>query len=514
MGKIYKYANIILDNVQKIKRKKNAIILRSQIHRIKVYIMLLTILLLAFNSVFAIENTKIEYGDYVIKCNRDPNLYVTYNGIKQVNYEYYCIKNEKEHSVYCINLGLNGAENLANGYNVEANNNVEDETLQSIVLNCYPYKSIEELGVSSISKAKFASQFAIWTYTSNLDLNKLSAIGDENQDVVNAIKNIYNSGISNIGNYNVNLETNISEQKYIVLDGKKYYKKDISINNKNNIKDIKILTNDKNVKIIETNNKYSIYIPVELVEDEYNVKLNMEIIAKENASLLGMTTISGYQDVVITLDDIFYTSISEELNFKSTKSEFLVIKKDKDTKKPLEGVGFRIKDENGNDIGVFKTDAEGKIYLNLYNSNKIYVQEVETLKDYVIDRNNYELNLNNKLEIFNEKKKGKITIIKKTKEYNELTNLEENTPLSNVSFYIYDEDMNIVDDITTDENGYISSKRLPVGKYYIKEYKTQDGYKLLDEFIEVEIVENDDNVNVEILNENVDIPPKLPKTGL
>ena len=143
------------------------------------------------------------------------------------------------------------------------------------------------------------------------------------------------------------------------------------------------------------------------------------------------------------------------------------------------------------------------------------MQELATLDEYVLDENVYELKIENqsRFELYNQKKQGTITILKKTKEYNQITDIDENMPLSDVSFYIYDVNMNLVDDVTTDENGYTKTKKLPIGTYYIKEYKTKTGYKILNELIKVKIVENDENVNVEILNENVDIPVKLPKTG-
>ena len=113
----------------------------------------------------------------------------------------------------------------------------------------------------------------------------------------------------------------------------------------------------------------------------------------------------------------------------------------------------------------------------------------------------------------NEKEKEIIQIIKKTKEYNKVTDIKENSPLQNVEFEILDSNMNIVQKVTTNEYGYCKTERIPIGKYYIKETKTNPNYELLKELVEVEIKDNDDQLLVQILNDNATILNELPVTG-
>lgn len=519
MGRIYKYKNVVLDMIQRNNRKIAAIIRQNQIHRIKIYILLLAICISVFNPLLAIENNDIYYGDYTIHCYIDPNMYVKYGGRPQPNYEYYYIKEGIEYPVYCMNLGMKGAEDSPEGYLVNGNSKIEDNILQRIVLNCYPYKSIEELGVQSKSQAKFASQFAIWIYLENLNINIIEPIGQENTNVVNAIKNIYYSGVNNNANSDIMLDYTQSEQYVEIIDNVKCYVKELDLKNINNIREYKLNIKDNNIKFSQEGNIYKIWIPVNLVNDTYNVDLNIDIVAKENVSLLGKSYLPDFQDVVLTLKDYFSTTLNKSIQFINTESEIIISKKDKDTNEPIEGVKYLIKDESNNILAEHTTDKNGVIKFNIYNNNstKIHINEIDTLNEYRLDKKVYEITLDRsskiELELFNEKKKGEIKIVKKTKEYNEITNIKENMPLSNVSFYIYDKDMNLVDDITTDEYGLSKSKKLPLGTYYIKEYKTNSNYKLLDNIIEVEIVEDNETVNVEILNENIDIPRKLPETG-
>lgn len=280
-----------------------------------------------------------------------------------------------------------------------------------------------------------------------------------------------------------------------------------------------MLCNDKKVKIVNNNGKYNICIPVEEVENEYEVNLKIDIKAKENAALFGVSTLKDYQNIALTLKSEFLTSINKNIKFNNTESQVIIIKKDKDTNQPLKNVMFGIS-LDGENYEDYYTDENGEIIYKLYNNSKqkIYVKEKKSLENYRESTKIYEFEINTndykKIEILNEEKKGKIRIVKKSKEYNEITKIDENMPLSDVSFYIYDQNMNVVDELTTDEKGVVCTDDIPLGKYYIKEYKTKEGYKVLDELVEVNIGKDNEVVLVEILNDNIDINNTLPVTGI
>lgn len=160
-----------------------------------------------------------------------------------------------------------------------------------------------------------------------------------------------------------------------------------------------------------------------------------------------------------------------------------------------------------------------KIELELNNSNivKLKIKEIKANKDYRIYNDEYIYkiapNSDKNIQLYNEKKKGIIEVIKRTKEYNKVTNLPENSPLKDVEFEILDENKNIVDKIITDELGYAKTKELPIGKYYIRETKTSMHYKVLSDELEVELVEDNQKATVNVLNENAYYEDKLPVTG-
>ena len=365
---MYKYKNIMLEKLQKQTRKINALIRQNQIRRIKVIMLVCLCVFNSVSSVFAIQNENITYGDYTILCFKDPNKYISYMGKPQTNYEYYYIKDGIEYSAYCLELGKKGAEEKEEGYVVNVNEKINDNVLNNVILNCYPYKTIEELGLKTQSQARFASQFAVWAYVYGLELQYIEPLNDSYVCVVNAIKKIYNDGLSQ-NNNNIELNDEVSEQFVKDIENNKYYIKTLNLTRANNILEMNVFCSDKNVKILNNNGKYDICIPVEKVNDKYSVNLEISIKAKENAALFGVSTLDGYQNIALTLKNEFATSVNKSIDFNNTQSQVTIIKKDKDTNEALKGVAFSISLDAKNYEDYF-TDEEGKITYKLYNNSK------------------------------------------------------------------------------------------------------------------------------------------------
>ena len=165
MRKLYKYKDSIFENIYKSTRRINAYLRQSKIKRVKVYIILLVLIITTINPVYGIvENTNIEYGNYNILSDIDEFAYVAYNGKQQPNIQYYYLKDNQKIPAYCLNYGMKGAEEGDYGHDVDVQQKINDNALKMIILNGYPYKTLEELKLNSISEAVFATQCAIWCY--------------------------------------------------------------------------------------------------------------------------------------------------------------------------------------------------------------------------------------------------------------------------------------------------------------------------------------------------------------
>jgi uncharacterized surface anchored protein len=77
---------------------------------------------------------------------------------------------------------------------------------------------------------------------------------------------------------------------------------------------------------------------------------------------------------------------------------------------------------------------------------------------------------------------------------------ENDNPLSGVVLGVYSTEDNLIEKLTTDENGSAISKELFYGDYYIKEIQPLEGYVLDETKHSFSIVDNDETVNIDISN--------------
>lgn len=154
----------------KLKRKSIAI----------VFILFLLVVNFSYNC-FAMQlgdELKISTGDYYVGEVEYENFIIKAKIIRAVetNEIGYCLEIEKLYPSGEIFKGI--------GYATDG--------LAGIISEGYPNKSYGEIGLSSEEEAYFATQIAIWSYVEGYDINGFKG----NNRVVEAIKKIYNQGIS------------------------------------------------------------------------------------------------------------------------------------------------------------------------------------------------------------------------------------------------------------------------------------------------------------------------------
>lgn len=199
---------------------------------------------------------------------------------------------------------------------------------------------------------------------------------------------------------------------------------------------------------------------------------------------LGKNTEYILNDEIYTVDvtDKIITDLKIENEHK--KGLLKITKVDKDSNSiPIENVEFEIMDNNGFKY-TGRTNKNGILEISNIRTGKITIKEIKTRDEYVLSKEKYYLeikyNKTSEITIENEKKKGQIEVYK--------TDTENNTiKLKDVEFDVIDENNNVVEKLTTNEKGYAITKRLPIGKYYLKETKTNNKYILKDELVEVDV---------------------------
>ncbi|MGG0314211.1 SpaA isopeptide-forming pilin-related protein, partial [Bacillus mycoides] len=155
-----------------------------------------------------------------------------------------------------------------------------------------------------------------------------------------------------------------------------------------------------------------------------------------------------------------------------------ITKIDKDSKAPLEGIVFEVRDSKGKVVTKVKTDKDGKANVSDLSIGKYELVEVETPAGY------------KPLEkpILFEIEKGRVTALQLTVE-NELVDTgnveitkvdkENKDALADAVFEIQDEAGQVVAKITTDKKGHAQVTNLSVGTYKLVEVKAPKGYKQL-----------------------------------
>lgn len=285
--------------------------------------------------------------------------------------------------------------------------------------------------------------------------------------------------------------------------------------------------------------------------------------------------VNGYQkihDFYVNVDD--NSPLKHYYNILNNKiaAYLKLVKKDSTTGNviKLSGTKFKILNMDTNEyvsqyvggklLDTFETDENGIMttYLKLEAGN-YKVKEIEAPKGYLLNDEGVIFSINDNaefeytsygtfvtVEYMNDPVMGQLKI----KKYGELFKIKDDNysfdkmPLSLVKFNIYASEDIIspdgttiyyrkgtrVDRLTTNEDGYVISKKLPLGKYYLVETKTNSNYILNKEKYYFELKETDAttpivleyyeainylrNGNLEIIKKDADNGKVVPNTKI
>lgn len=436
---------------------------------------------------------KIGEANNHLKYYREDRGIYTYIKCSIVGY----YNNNQFYPAYCMNRDLPGAE--TNEYDVNIKEILKNNEVWRAIKNGYPYKTYQEMGLTSEYDAFCVTKMAVYCILGQANLDYF--IADENdiigQNMLKVLKNLIEIGkngtetmqenylrLEKIGD--LTKENNYYIQKYkieSIVDSKEDY----------NI----TLKNNSNISIQKMDNKnFKVLIPENIISNDIELVFEIEKNIKNYPIFYGETQISGMQDYVITADTYSFIRENFKSIIKTNNSRIEILKLDKETKLPISNTKFGLFNYTGNLIHEGTTDENGKvIFQNLYKG--LYkVKEITSNENYVLNNNEYEINLEydeiKKLEIENEHKKGNVKILKFDKDNNKIT-------LGGIEFELYNNSNELIGKYITDLNGEIKIDKLNIGKYYLREIKPKNGYEKLED-IEFEVKYNE-TVYLEIGNE-------------
>ena len=175
----------------------------------------------------------------------------------------------------------------------------------------------------------------------------------------------------------------------------------------------------------------------------------------------------------------------------------------------LSNVKFGLYDIEGNLISEVVTDKNGYAKFDKLKLGTYIVKEIETLPNYILDENEYKIELkykdqytaviNKTVDIENKLSKGELVFTKT--DYS----TSEAIPNTKIQIFMYDDlTETLIGEYITNDKGEVVIDNLPSGhKYFILETEATEGYVLNEEKMYFEITSNGEIIKANMTNEKI-----------
>ena len=401
--------------------------------------MLLTLLMvmgLLPTAAFAASTPEEALGEIDIYNGGEELSYLSINGrVRTLIYTYYNYDNgsgvTREIPAYCVNPNITGVpQTVAPGESIEylAEEKSSDPKVIGIVASGYPTRSLEELGLENKYQGYYATKMALWCYLlSNWDINNLKVnpnlTGVElqrAQKMLAAAKDIYARGTAwdEILSPQVTCTPDRDVAYQVTIDGKQYKQQVFTFWSKTWVCDYEVNVSftdpsmvPEGTRIVDMNNRDITTITTEATGDGYAGKFKvlypMESVQGKTGSvqLSFSTNVYQYavfyaicqekdiygnlQNYVVDTDPTTTMRISAYSNYADSNEEppetgLRILKYETGTEIPISGCRFEVIGPDGDSVGVFVTDGDGRIEIPLQKSGNYTVIERDAASHYVI----------------------------------------------------------------------------------------------------------------------------------
>ena len=403
---------------------------------ISMLLALLAVMGLLPTAAFAASTPEEALGEVQIYNGGVEMSYLSINGrIRSQIYTYYNYDNgsgsTREIPAYCVNPNTLGVpQTVGVGESIEylADEKASDPKVVGIVANGYPTRSLAELGLENKYQGYYATKMALWCYLlSNWDINNLKVnpnlTGVElqrAQKILAAAKDIYARGTA----WNEMLSPEVTctpdrDTAYeVTIDGKQYKQQVFTFWSKTWVCDYSVnvafsVPDDvpDGTRIVDMNNQDITTITTEGTGDGYAGKFKilypLESVRGKTGSvqLSFNTNVYKYavffaicqekdeygelQNYVVDTDPTTTMQLSAYSNYSDgTTIEYetglRIIKYETGTEIPISGALFEVIGPDGDSVGTFVTNGDGRIEIPLKKSGNYTVVEREAPQHYMI----------------------------------------------------------------------------------------------------------------------------------
>ncbi|MEB9990718.1 VaFE repeat-containing surface-anchored protein, partial [Bacillus cereus] len=381
------------------------------------------------------------------------------------------IKNSSGQIAYCLTLGLKSP----NGEDLPEMGKT-DNVVYRALLNGFPQKSAEQLGVANKNEAHYATQLAVWNALGQLDVNELKY---ENKNVEKAAKAIISNANNSEETQDVFMNVIPAEKQKAELKGEFFETNLYSVQTnaksgsykvvaKNAPNGVRIVSENGEVKDqLSVGEKFRIQIPKNTKTGEFNLSVAANLTKVQAIAYRGTDTV---QNATVLLERN-EEKLSSDLAVNWEAAGSLKIKKVGENGEVLAGAVFEVFNVNNESVGKITTGADGMAELNNLPIGTYTLKEIKAPTGYVSDDKPQTIEVKTgetgAVQIVNNKVKGNIEIKKLS---------DSGKILPNVEFTVFTEDGKEVKKVVTKENGIANVEGLTYGKYYFLETKTPNGY--------------------------------------
>lgn len=397
---------------------------------------LLMVMGLLPTAAFAASTPEEALGEIDIYSGGEELSYLSINGrVRTLIYTYYNYDNgsgvTREIPAYCVNPNITGVpQTVAPGESIEylAEEKSSDPKVIGIVASGYPTRSLDELGLENKYQGYYATKMALWCYLlSNWDINNLKVnpnlTGVElqrAQKMLAAAKDIYARGTAwdEILSPQVTCTPDRDVAYQVTIDGKQYKQQVFTFWSKTWVCDYEVNVSftdpsmvPEGTRIVDMNNRDITTITTEATGDGYAGKFKvlypMESVQGETGSvqLSFSTNVYQYavfyaicqekdiygnlQNYVVDTDPTTTMRISAYSNYADSGEEppetgLRILKYETGTEIPISGCLFEVIGPDGDSIGSFTTNGDGRIEIPLQKSGNYTVIERDAASHYVI----------------------------------------------------------------------------------------------------------------------------------
>ena len=450
---------------------------------------------------------KIGEADYHLKYYREDGNEYRYLKCSIVGYY---DKQGNFNPSYCMNKNLTGAED--NPYNVTVDSLLDNNKVWRVIKNGYPYKNAKELGLENDYNAYAVTKWAVYCVLGESELDCYKAEADDKEAVamLKALKKLVNIGLEGTEKQDEN-PLKITNVTGFIEDGG-YYSQEYNITSTADFNTYKIsdtnglpkgsfIANTKGEKqtTFKSDENFKIMIDKSSLNKDIDVEVEISAECKSYVILEGKTTVTNTQNYVVTAGE--FAKFTQKINLEKVTNtgKIQINKTDSETKKPIPGVEFELKDSDGKIVSNATTDKNGIVnFTGLYQGSYTLV-ETKSNQNYIITQSEFEVevkyNDTTTKNIENHHKKGNVKIYKVDEDNNQIG-------LGNIEFELYSEELQKeIGTYKTNADGEIYIENLRTGKYKLKEKNTNKWYNLIND-LQIEVKWENETPATEITVKN------------